>query len=224
MVRLSNDMDSWCWNVENQKEFSVGSVKKTLILERGNSFLPNFEWCKWIPLKCNIMAWRGNLDRLATRVNLKRRNVNIASVMCHFCDEYEESADHLFTACSTASRVWAAISVWCKIPPIFAFAFKDLLEIHNTCFLGKRAKKIMLGLMIIYVWCIWKGRNELFSMSIREARKRLLQKLSQGVMFGLEIGLVNILVGMNGVIIRCICCKCFLFVFDLLLVWVGGCF
>ncbi|KAJ0854520.1 putative reverse transcriptase zinc-binding domain-containing protein [Helianthus annuus] len=160
MVRLSNDMDSWCWNVENQKEFSVGSVKKTLILERGNSFLPNFEWCKWIPLKCNIMAWRGNLDMLATRVNLKRRNVNIVSVMCPFCDEYEESADHLFTACSTASRVWAAISVWCKIPPIFAFAFKDLLGIHNTCFLGKRAKKIMLGLMIISVWCIWKGRNE----------------------------------------------------------------
>ncbi|KAJ0681520.1 putative [histone H3]-lysine(4) N-trimethyltransferase chromatin remodeling SET family [Helianthus annuus] len=28
-----------------------------------------------------------------------RRNVNITSVMCPFCDIYEETVDHLFTAC-----------------------------------------------------------------------------------------------------------------------------
>ncbi|MFS8008554.1 putative reverse transcriptase zinc-binding domain-containing protein [Helianthus anomalus] len=96
--------------------FSVNSVKKAIISDRGSSNLPNFEWRKWVPIKCNIMAWRVNLDRLASRVNLRRRNVDISSVMCPFCDEYEETVDHFFTACAVAIRVWAAISARCNIP------------------------------------------------------------------------------------------------------------
>uniref|UniRef100_A0A251VGE6 Putative reverse transcriptase domain, Reverse transcriptase zinc-binding domain protein n=1 Tax=Helianthus annuus TaxID=4232 RepID=A0A251VGE6_HELAN len=141
MVRLSNDRDSWIWNINGQDGFSVNSVKKTLIHDRGNNQLPNFKWCKWVPIKCNIMAWRGNLDRLAAKVNLRRRNVEIASVMCPFCDEYEESVDHLFTACSVAIRVWTAINVWCKIPPIFAFEFKDLLDTQKFFPWGEKCKK-----------------------------------------------------------------------------------
>ncbi|XP_021992391.1 uncharacterized protein LOC110889189 [Helianthus annuus] len=137
MVRLSNNKDSWIWNIDREDEFSVNSVKKALISDRGSSHLPNFEWCKGVPIKYNIMAWRGNMDRLATRINL-RRNVDITSVMCPFCDEYEESVDHLFTACSVAIRVWAAISTWCNIPPIFAFDFKDLMDIHNSNQEGKK--------------------------------------------------------------------------------------
>ncbi|MFS8002577.1 putative reverse transcriptase zinc-binding domain-containing protein [Helianthus anomalus] len=78
------------------------------------------------------MTWGGNLDRLATRVNLRKRNVDISSVMCPFYDEYEGTVNHLFTACSVAIRVWAAISAWCNIPPIYAFKFKDLMDFHNS--------------------------------------------------------------------------------------------
>ncbi|KAF5771848.1 putative reverse transcriptase zinc-binding domain-containing protein [Helianthus annuus] len=208
LVRLSNDSDSWFWNVENQAGFSVSSVKKERINDRGNSGLPNFEWCKWIPIKCNIMAWRANLDRLATKVNLKRRNVDIPSVMCPFYDEYEESVDHLFTACSLASRVWTAVSAWCNIPPIFAFAFKDLLDIHNSGLLGKKAKKIMLGLVISTVWCIWKARNDLVFNQIRRSPQEIVSEVKSRVMLGLKIGLlVNISIGRSGVNIRCICCN-----------------
>ncbi|XP_022041421.1 uncharacterized protein LOC110944001 [Helianthus annuus] len=108
-LTLSNSRDRWIWNKDSQDGFSVKIVKKALIEERGNSQLSNFEWCKWVPIKCNIVAWRGNLDRLATRVNLRRRNVDIISVMCPFCNEAEETVEHLFTACSLATRVWAEI-------------------------------------------------------------------------------------------------------------------
>ncbi|XP_021979533.1 uncharacterized protein LOC110875640 [Helianthus annuus] len=99
LVRLSNDKDSWFWNDGESGSFSVKVVKKALVEDRGESFLPNFVWCKWVPLKFNIMDWRCNLDRLATRANLRRRNINITSVMCPFYDIYEETVDHLFSAC-----------------------------------------------------------------------------------------------------------------------------
>ncbi|KAJ0544855.1 putative reverse transcriptase zinc-binding domain-containing protein [Helianthus annuus] len=137
MVSLSDVRYSWIWNVDRLDGFSVKYVKKASISYRGSSHLPNFEWCKWVPIKCNIMAWRGNLDRFAARVNLRRRNVDISSVMCPFYDEYEETVDHLFTACSVVIRVWADISAWCNIPPIFAFEFKDLMDTHNSIQGGK---------------------------------------------------------------------------------------
>ncbi|KAJ0511519.1 putative reverse transcriptase zinc-binding domain-containing protein [Helianthus annuus] len=140
MVRLSNNKDSWIWDIDRRNGFSVNSVKKTLISDRGSSHLPNFKWCKWVPTKYNILSWRGNLDRLAIRVNLRRRNVEISSVICPFCDEYKESLDHLFTACSVAIRVWTDLSAWCKIPPIYAFEFKDLLDIQNS-FQGEEGKE-----------------------------------------------------------------------------------
>ncbi|KAJ0861017.1 putative reverse transcriptase zinc-binding domain-containing protein [Helianthus annuus] len=173
MVMLSNDKDSWFWIDGDQDRFSVKAVKKALIEDRGTSHLPNFEWCKWVPPKCNIVAWRGNLNRLATRVNLRRRNVDISSVMCPCCDDFEETMEHLFTACSVADRVWSAFSVWCNIPSIYIFDFKDILDIHNFNQLGKKAKKVIHGLVIISFWCIWKGRNEMILNQIRRIHKVL---------------------------------------------------
>ncbi|XP_021984804.1 uncharacterized protein LOC110880626 [Helianthus annuus] len=152
-VTLNNSEYRWVWNDDSQDGFSVKAVKKALITERGNSQLPAFEWCKWVTIKCSIVAWRGNLDRLATRVNLKRRNVNINSILCPFCNEFEETMEHL-TACSVAIRLWSELSVWCKIPPIFAFNFKDILDTHNFSQAGKKEKKIIQGLVIISCWCI----------------------------------------------------------------------
>ncbi|XP_035841275.1 uncharacterized protein LOC118488170 [Helianthus annuus] len=159
-VSLSNGKDAWFWNGDSQNGFSVKEVKLAMITDRGNCHPPNFAWCKWVPVKCNIMIWRGNLDRLPTRVNLRRRNVDITSVMCPFCDDAEESVEHLFTACSVALRVWAAFSIWCNFTPLYFFEFKDILEIHKFSNRSKKEEKIIYGLAMIACWCIWKERNE----------------------------------------------------------------
>ncbi|KAJ0479839.1 putative RNA-directed DNA polymerase [Helianthus annuus] len=160
MVSLSIGKDAWLWNGDSQNGFSVKAVKSALISDRGSGHPPNFNWCKWVPIKCNIMNWRGNLDRLPSRVNLRRRNVDIPSTVCPLCEETEESVEHLFTACSIALRVWAAFSDWCKIPPLFLFEFKDILDIHKFIKCSKKEEKIIYGLALITSWCIWKERNE----------------------------------------------------------------
>ncbi|KAF5772197.1 hypothetical protein HanXRQr2_Chr13g0573991 [Helianthus annuus] len=58
MVRLSNKEDAWIWSTDKKDGFSVKSVKKTLISDRGSSRLPTYKWSKLVPIKCNIMVWR----------------------------------------------------------------------------------------------------------------------------------------------------------------------
>ncbi|KAJ0534476.1 putative reverse transcriptase zinc-binding domain-containing protein [Helianthus annuus] len=106
------------------------------------------------------MNWRGNLDRLPTRINLRRRNVDISSSMCPFCEDAEESVEHLFTTCSVAWRVWSAFSEWCNIPPLYLFEFKDILDFHKFMKRSKKEEKIIYGLALITSWYLWKERND----------------------------------------------------------------
>nr|GEV72803.1 RNA-directed DNA polymerase, eukaryota [Tanacetum cinerariifolium] len=72
-------------------------------------FLPKAEvstrWIKSIPIKINIFAWKLCLDRLSTRVNLAKRNVAVATLLCPLCDSGMEDAAHLLFRCDMAKDV-----------------------------------------------------------------------------------------------------------------------
>ncbi|KAJ0917253.1 hypothetical protein HanRHA438_Chr05g0203931 [Helianthus annuus] len=44
--------------------------------------------------------------------------------------------------------------VWCNVPPLFFFEFKDILDINKFIKIGKKAKMVTCGLAIIACWCI----------------------------------------------------------------------
>ncbi|MFS7942533.1 putative reverse transcriptase zinc-binding domain-containing protein [Helianthus anomalus] len=131
-ISLNNNKDILEWNDDNREDFSVKAVRLALIEDRGDNHPPEFEWCKWMPLKCNIMVWRCNLDRLATRVNLRRRNVNITLVLCPLCDEFEKTVEHLFYACPMVDMVWSAFSDWCNLPIFMLLISKTLWKFTSS--------------------------------------------------------------------------------------------
>ncbi|XP_022042127.1 uncharacterized protein LOC110944788 [Helianthus annuus] len=105
--------------------FSVNSAYELLVAKEVPPSSFSWEWCKWIPIKCNVFAWRATLERLPTKVELCKRNVQVEGLGCPMCEEGDEMAAHLFTACSFAMSIWTKISSWCKVPFLMAFSFKD---------------------------------------------------------------------------------------------------
>nr|GFC56934.1 RNA-directed DNA polymerase, eukaryota [Tanacetum cinerariifolium] len=95
-VILSNMEDRWFFDLNGDGWFCVKDVRCLL----DDVFLPKAEvptwWIKSIPIKINIFAWKLCLDRLPTRVNLDKRNVAVASLLCPLCDSGMEDAAHLF--------------------------------------------------------------------------------------------------------------------------------
>nr|GEZ97050.1 RNA-directed DNA polymerase, eukaryota [Tanacetum cinerariifolium] len=85
-VILSNMEDIWFFDLNGDGRFCVKDVRCLL----DDVFLPKVEvptrWIKSIPIKINIFAWKLCLDRLPTRVNLDKRNVSVASLLCPLCD------------------------------------------------------------------------------------------------------------------------------------------
>ncbi|XP_076927472.1 uncharacterized protein LOC143591034 [Bidens hawaiensis] len=101
------------------------------------------------------------MERIPTLFSLAKRNAISASVVCPICEEEIESAEHLLVSCSFAQSVWCIIAGWCKVPPIFAFSIRDLLELYRFSCLPTRKAKVFHAVCLATMWCIWKARNSL---------------------------------------------------------------
>ncbi|KAM0009097.1 putative RNA-directed DNA polymerase [Helianthus debilis subsp. tardiflorus] len=158
-VSLSAEKDKWSWMGDSSGVFSVGSVKR--LFDRNKDFSSRYvwDWCKWVPLKCNLFAWRTELDRLPTKVELIKRNISLPDDVCPLCGSDRETSLHLFTACQFSALVWMKISRWCRVPDLVAFSVRDILEFHEFCGLNGWRLLAFKGIMIIACWQLWKARN-----------------------------------------------------------------
>ena len=60
--------DCWEWKGDKNDMYTVKKAKK-LISKRSMAInSSNMTWAGWTPLKCKIMVWRADLNRLPTRV------------------------------------------------------------------------------------------------------------------------------------------------------------
>ncbi|XP_022014519.1 uncharacterized protein LOC110914015 [Helianthus annuus] len=159
--KLGLNADVWLWEADSSKRFSVKSARRLIGGQSDTSDRLGFVWNKWIPLKVNIFGWRLFLNRLPSKDALAARNIHIDSQLCPFCDEVTETLDHLFSACRFGNEVWAGVSSWLKIPPIFAFGYKDILLFHRSLRTSKRGSKLIQAILLISCWMIWKARNKL---------------------------------------------------------------
>ncbi|XP_022014620.1 uncharacterized protein LOC110914107 [Helianthus annuus] len=156
---LNEYEDSWLWN--NQlKNLSVQDIKGWVRSGTSQELVSTFRWCRWLPAKCNIFMWRACLDRIPTKVALRRRNIVTGDSLCVFCDNAEETVDHLLTECRFVQGVWSGIAHWCHLPPIFLFSTQDVQALVDHVGCPSRKKEVILGILVITCWRIWKARNE----------------------------------------------------------------
>ncbi|XP_021999605.1 uncharacterized protein LOC110896794 [Helianthus annuus] len=159
-VVVSLVKDRWLWSPDVSGKFSTNSFK-TLAAEVINEEARyTVKGYGWVSSKCKIFIWRSVHDHIPTRQALEKRNIMLDSVLCVLCGEGVETVDHyLFTDCNISMRVWNRLSEWVKLPPIFAFLFMDLLDVHKGVGGDSKAKEIVRGLVVVTCWAIWKARN-----------------------------------------------------------------
>ncbi|XP_035836309.1 uncharacterized protein LOC110902551 [Helianthus annuus] len=158
-VSFTGSDDTWNWKTDTRQPFSVADVK-TLIKE-GTEQPSNYKmkWETWVPGKVNLFVWRTEMERIPTKIVLRSRNIDMPDVTCVLCDVEDEDVMHLFTGCGFSFGVWSAVGNWCKIGPIFAFDFEDLLNLHHHIPANKRGKRTVKGIVMITCWAIWRARN-----------------------------------------------------------------
>ncbi|XP_076891023.1 uncharacterized protein LOC143542280 [Bidens hawaiensis] len=108
-VILNNEEDV-TWTYDPSGGFSVRGVKEMVVLKSYVTPDYNFEWNRLVPKKVSFVAWRALLGRLPTFDALVRRNIPVASNMCPFCGEVEETVEHVFISCGLAQSMWSVLA------------------------------------------------------------------------------------------------------------------
>ncbi|KAJ0895798.1 putative RNA-directed DNA polymerase [Helianthus annuus] len=176
-ININGDNDSWRWALEGSGSFSVRGLR-TLFrpnLHAGSG--PVHCWNKWCPIKVNFLTWRLFLNRLPTKVALRRRNFQITSSDCVLCEEAEESCDHLFAACSFTQEIWEEVFRWGRIATPFFFSAKDVLGYNTHCRGSRRWQKIIYSIVQTAIWCIWRTRNDVVFNNKRMAVKNVVEEI-----------------------------------------------
>lgn len=105
-------------------------------------------WIKWCPPKINAFIWKLLLDRIPTRVNLRKRKIlhELVSPCCFLCNEdVDETSSHLFFNCSFSSKIWSALGNWLDTNITMMGDAKEHLEaFSNLC--PKKSKELWLSL------------------------------------------------------------------------------
>ncbi|XP_076881089.1 uncharacterized protein LOC143529105 [Bidens hawaiensis] len=139
-----------------------GEILMACSVKMAKNFLSNrpvsgpifkMKWRGWAPLKCNIMVWRAELNKLPTRVELVRRGIHKDDKLCPLCDSDPETAVHLFTGYRFTMEVCSRIESWCRLPPIFAFGVRDLMLADNYTN-SKKDNQLIHGIVVSTLWCI----------------------------------------------------------------------
>jgi len=100
-------------------------------------------------------------DRLPTKVNLRRRQIELDDTTCPFCRSMEESSGYLFFHCNKILPVWWESLSWVNMVGAFPHNPKQhfLQHIYGVTE-GIRANGWKWWWLVL-TWTIWKQRNNI---------------------------------------------------------------
>ncbi|KAJ0858119.1 hypothetical protein HanRHA438_Chr13g0597621 [Helianthus annuus] len=107
-----------------------------------------------------MFGWRTALNRLPTLDALKRKNGNLTLGICPVCEDGFEYVNRLFSACSSFG-VWLGVSAWYHLPPVLAFAVRDILSYNESLKVSKNHRRMVQSVMLLACWAIWRAMSNL---------------------------------------------------------------
>ncbi|GJW27663.1 RNA-directed DNA polymerase, eukaryota [Tanacetum coccineum] len=114
---------------------------------------------KFIPIKINVFAWRVYLDRLPTRLNLNRRNIQVLDQSCPVCKDAQKSFTLFFLV------IWLVMftDLYVMWNPDVVLSVMLLRGMGVPWFkdirLGSILKCTPEGIFYVSWWSIWNYRN-----------------------------------------------------------------
>ncbi|PWA58764.1 RNA-directed DNA polymerase, eukaryota [Artemisia annua] len=104
-VSLSDASDGWIWGLDHSG-FSVASARKYIDEQVLTGGYTTTRWPRCVPIKVNVLMWRLGLNKLPTLVNMGRKGIDVASLLCPICRRMPRGGaeDSQFTALLEAIR------------------------------------------------------------------------------------------------------------------------
>lgn len=137
------------------------------LLMRSSIFVDNIFyrscWKLLIPHNVAVFMWKLAKNKVATRSNLKHRNINKAELdhLCLMCHLEEEDNNHLLFACSFSQKIWQNCYNWIGVQLAQHCEPIQYFHMHTCYWLGKSKTIIWRVMWCAMVWSIWCHKNKI---------------------------------------------------------------
>lgn len=150
------DVTTWSWEANGC--FSTRSAYVARFW--GKEVVPTatFTWKSKAPLRCPFFAWTALQNRCWTSDRLARHGLDHQEA-CPFCDQEEESINHLLIGCVFAREIWTGICLAMNRPdwiPSTDTALEEWCTNKVDTTVGARDIR---ALLLLGMWELWKHRN-----------------------------------------------------------------
>ena len=146
----------------NQQVYSVKSGYMVLNKEDQMQTSKAFKllWNIKISPSVLVHTWRLLLDRLPTKVNLVKRDMQLTNMLCPLYQEGEETSQHLFGTCKVAQKVWDQCDRW--VGNVIVRHESTIIHFLSFFIIGLRqcANNAWKGMWVTIVLEIWNHRNK----------------------------------------------------------------
>ena len=151
-VQLHHDeVDSVRWAWEPSGSFATRSAYQAEFWARENDPTVQFTWKSKAPLRCKFFTWLAMQNRCWTSNRLASRGLEHEEA-CPFCDQVEESMNHLMLRCVFAREVWTRVcTAWGK-PQWTPTAATSLAEWCVITSDSAVEKKDTRALIVLVLW------------------------------------------------------------------------
>ncbi|GKC75242.1 RNA-directed DNA polymerase, eukaryota, reverse transcriptase zinc-binding domain protein, partial [Tanacetum coccineum] len=114
-IVLSDKSDTWEWSLNITSGYTVASVCSLVDSNILDTSPVATRWNRSIPIKVNVFIWRLLLNKLATRVNLDRKGIDVCLILCPLCMDDVETVNHIFFSCNMAKDLWGLFASWWEL-------------------------------------------------------------------------------------------------------------
>ncbi|XP_006603334.2 uncharacterized protein [Glycine max] len=156
--------DTWLWGAEPNGIFSTKSaynlIKAEQLLEDQDSGFHQL-WDLKVPPKVLSFAWRLLWDRLPTKDNLSRRQIQLDNDLCPLCQTQPETASYLFFTCDKVLPLWWEFFTWVKEGTILHNSPMANFLHTSTTTGGKNITRRRKTWWLAATKSIWQSRNDL---------------------------------------------------------------
>jgi len=160
--------DMWSWEGDSCGRYTVRSayefLNRNLLLESQDETFKAL-WEIKVPSKATIFACRLIRERLPTKNNLRKRNVETNDVTCPFCRSHDQDKAHLFFTCANILPLWWESRSWVNVVGAFSENPKQhFLQHYYYNISGLRPQRWQTW-WIALTCCIWKHRNRMIFLN-----------------------------------------------------------
>ncbi|GAB4827557.1 hypothetical protein Ancab_040031 [Ancistrocladus abbreviatus] len=151
--------DVWTWKAESSGCYTVKSAYSLIRGFRTAQPVQSLSrvWTRLLPGKVSAFLWRALLDRIPSRANLYKRNIDI-KINCSRCQAVMEDTQHVLLDCPFAYNVWLLHAQWWKMITVFDKEWSCLLWLSGNNW-PRSWRKLWLVTSAAVAWSLWKERN-----------------------------------------------------------------